>query len=69
MDLLKRQSVITNGFVDLNNPHRVPEGYTDPRLGAVLPRPTGSSTRPATDVVPTFAFEFDPPLSQIAGWY
>jgi hypothetical protein len=25
MDVLKRQSVITNGFLDLNNPHRVPE--------------------------------------------
>lgn len=65
MDLLKRQSVITNGFVDLNNPHRVPEGYADPRLGPFY-LTAGTSTRPA-DVVPTFAFEFDPPLSQMPG--
>jgi hypothetical protein len=65
MDVLKRQSVITNGFVDLNNPHRVPEGFTDPRLGPFY-LANGTSTRPAT-VIPTFAYEFDPPLSQLAG--
>jgi hypothetical protein len=65
MDLLKRQSVITNGFIDLNNPHRVPEGFADPRLGPFY-LTGGNSTRPA-DVVPTFAFEFDPPLSQMPG--
>ncbi|MCA8953394.1 MAG: hypothetical protein KDE27_28030, partial [Planctomycetes bacterium] len=63
IDMLKRQSVITNGFVDLNNPHRVPEGYTDPRLGPFYLN-GGVSTRPA-NVVPTFAFEFDPPLSDM----
>ncbi len=63
IDMLKRQSVITNGFVDLNNPHRVPEGYVDPRLGPFY-LANGASTRPA-NIVPTFAFEFDPPLSDL----
>jgi hypothetical protein len=63
MDLVKRQSVITNGFVDLNNPHRVPEGFTDVRLGPFY-LSGGNSTRPA-DVVPTFAYEFDPPLTSL----
>lgn len=63
MDVLKRQSVITNGFVDLNNPHRVPEGFADPRLGPFY-LAGGVSTMPA-NVLPTFAYEFDPPLSQL----
>ena len=63
MDVLKRQSVITNGFVDLNNPHRVPEGFGDPRLGPFY-LSNGNSTLPV-DVRPTFAYEFDPPLSQL----
>jgi hypothetical protein len=65
VDMLKRQSVITNGFLDLNNPHRVPEGHTDPRLGPFYLQ-GGNSTRPA-DIAPTFAFEFDPPLNQLPG--
>jgi hypothetical protein len=65
IDMLKRQSVITNGFLDLNNPHRVPEGFTDPRLGPFYLQ-GGNSTRPA-DIAPTFAFEFDPPLNQLPG--
>ena len=63
MDVLKRQSVITNGFVDLNNPHRVPEGFADPRLGPFY-LANGNSTMPTT-VLPSFAYEFDPPLSQL----
>lgn len=62
-DALKRQSVITNGFLDINNPHRVPEGYADPRLGPFYLQ-GGASTLP-TNVLPTFAYEFDPPLSQL----
>jgi len=65
IDMLKRQSVITNGFVDLNNPHRVPEGFSDPRLGPYY-LAGGESTRPH-DIEPTFTFEFDPPLSQQPG--
>jgi hypothetical protein len=63
MDVLKRQSVITNGFIDLNNPHRVPEGFADPRLGPFY-LSNGSSTLPA-NVRPSFSYEFDPPLSQL----
>jgi hypothetical protein len=63
MDVVKRQSVITNGFIDINNPHRVPEGFADPRLGPFY-LAGGVSTVPI-DVLPTFAYEFDPPLSQL----
>lgn len=63
IDVLKRQSVITSGFVDLNNPHRVPEGFADPRLGPFYLQ-AGQSTRPA-DVSPLFAYEFDPPLQNL----
>lgn len=65
IDALKRQSVITNGFLDLNNPYRVPEGYADPRLGPFY-LVGGSSTRPA-DIAPMFTYEFDPPLSSLPG--
>ncbi|HEX6811880.1 MAG TPA: hypothetical protein VF384_09690 [Planctomycetota bacterium] len=63
LDVLKRQSVITNGFVDLHNPHRVPEGFGDPRLGPFFLQ-GGQSTLPAT-VLPRFDFEFDPPLTSL----
>jgi hypothetical protein len=63
MDVLKRQSVITNGFIDLNNPHRVPEGFNDPRLGPFY-LVNGNSTMPA-NVLPQFAYEFDPPLAEL----
>lgn len=63
LDVLKRQSVITNGFIDLNNPHRVPEGFADPRLGPFYLQ-NDTSTLPA-NVLPSFAYEFDPPLSQL----
>lgn len=62
MDVVKRQSVITNGFVDINNPHRVPEGFEDPRLGPYYLQ-GGHSTIPA-NLRPQFAYEFDPPLQQ-----
>lgn len=63
MDVVKRQSVITNGFIDLNNPHRVPEGFADPRLGPFY-LAGGASTVP-NNVLPRFSFQFDPPLSQL----
>lgn len=65
MDALKRQSVITNGFLDINNPHRVPEGFSDQRLGPFY-LTGGVSTRP-NNVSPVFAYEFDPPLSSMPG--
>jgi hypothetical protein len=63
MDVVKRQSVITNGFIDLNNPHRVPEGFADPRLGPFYL--SGGNPTVPIDVLPTFAYQFDPPLSQL----
>lgn len=63
MDVVKRQTVITNGFIDLNNPHRVPEGFSDPRLGPYF-LAGGNSTVPA-NVRPSFTYEFDPPLSKL----
>ncbi|HEX6811881.1 MAG TPA: hypothetical protein VF384_09695 [Planctomycetota bacterium] len=63
LDVLKRQSVITNGFLDINNPHRVPEGFGDPRLGPFYLQ-GGTSTVPA-NVLPRFDYEFDPPLANL----
>lgn len=68
IDMLKRQSVITNGFIDINNPHRVPlAGMGDPRLGPFYLNPTtGANVRPV-DIAPVFTYEFDPPLSDLPG--
>ncbi len=56
VDFLKRQTVATNGFVDLYNPHRVPKSEVgDPRLG---PYPSG------TGLVPDFAVDIQPPSHQ-----
>ncbi len=52
-DFLKRQTVATNGFVDLFNPHRMPAtGAGDPRLG---PYPLDAG------LTPDFAADFQPP--------
>ena len=63
LDVVKRQSVITAGFVDLFNPHRVPEGFADARLGPFYLQ-NGNASLPA-DVLPRFSYEFDPPLSRL----
>ncbi|HEB51904.1 MAG TPA: hypothetical protein ENI87_01485, partial [bacterium] len=63
IDALKRQTVITNGFVDLYNPHRVPEGFADPRLGPFYL--VNGQTNLPQGVLPSFAYEFDPPLSEL----
>ena len=63
MDVLKRQTVITNGFVDLYNPHRVPEGFADPRLGPFY-LVNGQPNAPQ-GMLPSLAYEFDPPLSRL----
>lgn len=60
-DFVKRQSVLTSGFVEILDPHRMPIPVTDPRLG-----PYFSKTLP-TNVKPNYLFEFDPPLSQLPG--
>jgi hypothetical protein len=66
LDFLKRQSVVTNGFVDLFNPHRVPFGFEDSRLGPYFVDSQGTAQLPA-DTLPTFNYEFDPPLTQMPG--
>lgn len=63
LDVLKRQTVITNGFIDVYNPHRVPEGFADPRLGPFYL--TGGTPNAPAGVLPSFAYEFDPPLSEL----
>ena len=63
MDLLKRQSVVTAGFVDLNNPHRVPEGFADVRLGPFYI--DGGVVIQPEDVLPEFGYSFDPPLTRM----
>lgn len=63
LDVVKRQSVITSGFVDLHNPHRVPVGFADPRLGPFFL--TGGVPNLPANVLPSFAYEFDPPPSRL----
>ncbi|MGE3172023.1 MAG: hypothetical protein AB7O97_05305 [Planctomycetota bacterium] len=65
IDFLKRASVATSGFVDLYNPHRVPLGFADSRLGPYfLDRTTGAVQLPST-VRPRFSYEIEPPLTQL----
>ncbi|MGE3172962.1 MAG: hypothetical protein AB7O97_10090 [Planctomycetota bacterium] len=62
IDFLKRASVATSGFVDLYNPHRVPNGFADSRLGPYFTDPiTGTLQVPATRR-PRFTYEFEPPV-------
>jgi hypothetical protein len=63
MDVLRRRTVVTNGFIDLNNPHRVPEDFDDPRLGPFFLQ--GGNVNTPADTVPEFAWSFDPPLSRL----
>ncbi len=65
IDFLKRASVVTNGFIDIYNPHRVPAGFADTRLGPYF-MPAGTPQLPA-NTLPTFTYEFDPPLTQLPG--
>jgi hypothetical protein len=53
-DFLKRATVVTAGFIDLRDPHRVPPGFADPRL-----RPPA-----ATGMLPEFTWTLDPPASR-----
>ncbi|MEC7583252.1 MAG: hypothetical protein VYE77_02960 [Planctomycetota bacterium] len=66
-DFLKRQSVITAGFVDLYNPHRVPLGFADSRLGPFFLNPVTGALQLPAETEPEFAFEVDPPLSLMPG--
>ncbi|MEC7583037.1 MAG: hypothetical protein VYE77_01855 [Planctomycetota bacterium] len=56
IDLLKRQTVTTSGFIDLEDPHRVPVNFADPRLRPQIP----------TGFLPEFLWEFGP-LQQPVG--
>ena len=60
-DYVKRQSVVTNGFVEILNPHRMPDQTPDPRLGPFLNRVM------PTNYAPNYAFDFEPPLTTLPG--
>ncbi len=66
-DFLKRQTVMTNGFVEILNPHRMPQrnyGEGDPRLGPFFVDSAGSTKLP-TGVLPNFDWSFEPPLESL----
>ncbi|MFK7740425.1 MAG: hypothetical protein AB8H80_08875 [Planctomycetota bacterium] len=63
LDMLRRRTVVTSGFVDINNPHRVPEGFADTRLGPYF-LAGGNVTTPA-DTLPAFDYSFDPPRERL----
>ncbi len=66
-DFLKRQSVVTAGFVEILNPHRMPprvNGDGDPRLGPYFSQQNGSFALP-TGVLPSFDWSTEPPLDQL----
>lgn len=68
-DFLKRQAVVTAGFVDIFNPHRMPRrafGEGDPRLGPYLVDAAGNSKLPA-GVLPSYDWSFEPPLEELPG--
>lgn len=70
-DFLKRQSVVTFGFVDVINPHRVDTNFQlypfrDPRLGPYFPESGRTAVLPV-GVRPQFAPLFEPPLSTLPG--
>ncbi|MCA8957331.1 MAG: hypothetical protein KDC87_14750 [Planctomycetes bacterium] len=54
-DFLKRTAVVTAGFVEISNPHRMPTPVEDPRLG---PYTVG-------DRLPDYSYDFEPPLAQL----
>ena len=56
IDLLKRQTVTTAGFIDLLDPHRVPVDFVDPRLRPQFP----------VGYLPEFTWRSDP-VQQPAG--
>ena len=58
-DLLKRTAVVTSGFVDIFNPHRMPAGV-DPRLG-----PYDTPLNDLAGRVPEYSYAFEPPLSSL----
>ena len=67
IDFLKRASVVTNGFIDLYNPHRVPVAFEDTRLGPYFTDPISGQVGLPAGIRPQFVYEFDPPTSQSTG--
>ena len=67
IDFLKRASVITNGFLDIYNPHRVPNGFADSRLGPYYTNPQNGSIAVPSGIRPRFLYEFDPPSTALPG--
>lgn len=67
IDFLKRSTVVTNGFIDLLNPHRIDTTAPtpDPRLGPYYT--AGATDLLPTDVVPTFSYDIDPVASMLPG--
>lgn len=68
-DFLKRQTVVTSGFVDVFNPHRMPArvlGEDDPRLGPYLVDQSGNSSLPP-GTLPQYDWFFEPPLESLPG--
>jgi hypothetical protein len=63
MDIVRRQTVATAGFVDLLDPHRVGAGIGDPRLGPWFL--AGGQPALPSDVLPEFGIAFDPPLTRL----
>ncbi|MHC5065473.1 MAG: hypothetical protein ACYTG5_16020, partial [Planctomycetota bacterium] len=66
-DFLKRQSVVTAGFVEVLNPHRMPpriNGEGDPRLGPYFSQQNGSFSLP-TGVLPSFDWTTEPALDEL----
>lgn len=68
-DFMKRQTVVTFGFVDVLNPHRVDptfhHPFRDPRLGPYFP--DGAANVLPANIRPQFAAVFEPPLASLPG--
>jgi hypothetical protein len=67
IDFLKRQSVATSGFVDLYNPHRVPVGFVDSRLGPYFTHAVTGEVAVPPGYGPRFDHVLEPPTSQLPG--
>ena len=65
IDFLKRQSVLTSGFVDLFNPHRMPSISQDSRLGPYFTDPLSGVVALPQNILPAFTYEFEPSLSEM----
>jgi hypothetical protein len=71
IDFLKRATVVTSGFVDLMNPHRMPTNSADPNFG-VDPRLgpyffSGGNFNLPQNTLPYFTFNADPQQSELPG--